>query len=791
MANKPVADAVRTPRDVRIRAGRMLGACLLGLAMSVQGAACAGEPSLRQHAAEEFAKYVAAITGTAPRVEPGGICTLEGGKTQVVIGERPVIDGLVAKGLLQIPDDLGEDGFAIKSVQDGQVNYLVVVGGSPRAALYAVYHYLEAFCRVGFFADGEQVPRLDAIPTRNIDLVERPRWPVRQYMMDCEYTSYWWNAEEWKREVDWAAKHKFNLLSSNFDFTATWRKVWKRFGVDVPPESLTGPPFHPWGGWHNWAMKPPYPVAFQECQADLAEQFVRYGRRLGMKMAPDFRGFLGQVPREFREAYRDRARFLEVGWAGFDPPGIFVHPDDPLYAELCRAFAEEYVKRYGTDHLWAGQSFCEMHPADDPAETLAIEIALAKKNLEAIRSVDPEAVLFTNSWTFLARTKENVEAFLDALPDGAYQVWEMPSDFRSRKRQYRELDYFHGKPWLFGFLYSYGGTTMLHGDLADLIRRGREVADDPKAARCLGMGIQPEAIRHNYLAFDLLSRVSWNPQGLTLEAFLRDYATRRYGEPSAPRMVACLEELAASVYGEPGVDCPLYMLRIRNRHLAPTKPYGLDQARRFLPHLQRALEIALEESDRLGSSPLYQHDLVDVARQFLSDRFNLHVARLAAAYRAKDQAAFDREAQALRQILADQEMLLSTSDYFCLGPILAKAKALPGAPADYDERIRDVLTVWAGRIPDYAHRDYYELVRFYYRPRVEALLDHARSRLGSEQTPVDDDQLATRYHEIEQSWLKTPFQVTETEKYPHGPAQAAAEILARHRLSEGELAELP
>ena len=740
----------------------------------------AEDVSLEQHAAGEFAKYVGKITGAAPRIEPTGICTLKDNRAQVAIGRSPASDRLVEKGLLQIPGDLGEDGFVIQSVEDGPVNYLVLVGGSPRGTLYAVYHYLEAFCRVGFFADGEHIPQLGEIPVRGIDLVERARWPVRQYMMDCEYTSYWWGAEEWKQEVDWAAKHRFNVLSSNFDFTATWRKVWKRFGVDVPPEGLTAPPFHPWGGWHNWAMKPPYPVAFQEFQAELARQFVDYGRRLGIKMAPDFRGFIGQVPREFYEAYRDRARFLHVGWAGFEPPGVFLHPDDPLYGQLSKAFAEEYVKQYGTDHLWAGQSFCEMRPAEDAQETLAIEVALAKQNLQAIRSVDPEAVLFTNSWTFLARSKEDAKAFLDALPDDGYQVWEMPSDFSGRQRQYRELDYFHGKPWLFGFLHSYGGTTMLHGDLADIIRRGQEVAGDPRADKCLGMCVEPEALRHNYVVFDLLSRVGWNPAGLELESFLHDYAERRYGKESAANMVACFQELAASVYGEPGVQAPLYMLRIGSGHLDPERPYGVEQAERFLPHLRRALEIALDESGRLQSSPLYQHDLIDVARQYLSDLFDLHVARLAAARRAQDKEAFDREVHALRRVLADQEMLLSTSDFFCLAPILARAKALPGAPADYDERIRDILTVWAGKIPDYAHRDYYELVRFYYRPRVEAFLKHAQDRFGDQAAMVDDGELAPLYHEIEQAWVKKPFEVAESDKYAHGPVRAVAEILERH-----------
>ena len=46
-------------------------------------------------------------------------------------------------------------------------------------------------------------------------------------------------------------------------------------------------------------------------------------------------------------------------------------------------------------------------------------------------------------------------------------------------------------------------------------------------------------------------------------------------------------------------------------------------------------------------------------------------------------------------------MLLSSSDDFCLAPILARASAQSHAPADMEERIRDILTIWAGQILDY------------------------------------------------------------------------------------------
>jgi len=271
-----------------------------------------------------------------------------------------------------------------------------------------------------------------------------------------------------------------------------------------------------------------------------------------------------------------------------------------------------------------------------------------------------------------------------------------------------------------------------------------------------------------------------------VSTFLEDYAVRRYGTAAAPGMVRCFRELTASVYGAPDVTCPLYMFRITAERLQGERPCGVDQARQFLPHLQAALEIALAESDRVGDRTLWERDLIDIARQFLSDRFNLHAARLAGAFRSNDVTGFRRESAALRAILASQEMLLSSSDDFCLTPILAQAKALPHAPVDMEERIRDILTIWAGKILDYAHRDYYELVRFYYRKRVEAFLAHAEANLAARRAIVDDTYLEPAYRQIEQSFVTKPFVVAPHERYAGGPVQAVREILACHRLSNLE-----
>jgi hypothetical protein len=234
------------------------------------------------------------------------------------------------------------------------------------------------------------------------------------------------------------------------------------------------------------------------------------------------------------------------------------------------------------------------------------------------------------------------------------------------------------------------------------------------------------------------------------------------------------------------VTPPFYQVRItekaiESRRQGSERSLSLSQRSRFVPHLRKALEIALEERDRLGKSPLYQHDLVDVGRQFQGDLFDAHLLRLYDAFKNGSQTDFEREARDMLEILQSQEALLSSSDFYCLQPILDRALTLPGVPKDFDEAIRDILTVWRGRILDYARRDYYELVRFYYHPRVNAFIGHLREQLRKGFKEIRQEDLEARYQEIEQSFVRKPFKAPKQERYQGTPVQAAIEILKKRR----------
>ena len=134
----------------------LLGISLSGLEIRIPDQASQAEKT----AARELSKYILAITGEKPAV-----------KTETAPGlpESGVIFlGDTAKAaMLQVNSaSLAPESWFLKSLGDN----LVVSGSLPRGIHYAVYHYLEDYCRCRFWTPFEEdVPKLSSVPLRNIE----------------------------------------------------------------------------------------------------------------------------------------------------------------------------------------------------------------------------------------------------------------------------------------------------------------------------------------------------------------------------------------------------------------------------------------------------------------------------------------------------------------------------------------------------------------------------------------------------------------------------------------------
>ena len=215
--------------------------------------------TVERRAVEELRRYIRAMTK----------CTLPvlttpspSARTLILVGRaetHPLIARLVGQKKIALSKTSpGGDGFVIKRVAEGSKTFLVLGGSSERGVLYAVYELLSRW-GVGFFWDGEFIPRRDSLNVPALDLVERPRFRIRQYLQGCafSYSTPHWGLEEWKREMRWAAWHRQNRVM--LPLPSITKGAYRRMGIDVGDYTPT-----------------------ERERIKLFQQVVRYARSLGI-----------------------------------------------------------------------------------------------------------------------------------------------------------------------------------------------------------------------------------------------------------------------------------------------------------------------------------------------------------------------------------------------------------------------------------------------------------------------------------------------------------------------------
>ena len=114
-----------------------------------------GDEEPLEFAASEFAKYASKLTGSEigllkddPSKEAPPVLVIV---TIASDNVSPALRSLCGNLWSELP--ASDEGFLIHTDSTTRGKRLFLIGRSPRAAVYAVYHYLERHCRVGFFKD--------------------------------------------------------------------------------------------------------------------------------------------------------------------------------------------------------------------------------------------------------------------------------------------------------------------------------------------------------------------------------------------------------------------------------------------------------------------------------------------------------------------------------------------------------------------------------------------------------------------------------------------------------------
>jgi alpha-N-acetylglucosaminidase len=657
----------------------------------------------------------------------------------------------------------GLDVFEIESTGDKAI----LRGSTGVAQASALNWFLKYFCQCHISWDSVQLALPSLFPEVSGLRITTP-YKYRYYFNYCtfSYSLPFWDWNRWEREIDWMALNGINVPLSITGQEAIWQSVYRQFGLsdEEIDEFLVGPAYLPFGwmgcidGWGG-----PLPRQWSAKQVALQKKIVARQRELGM--TPILQGFTGHVPATLARHFPDCKVHQLSSWAGF-PPTYFLDPFHPLFEQIGTTFIEEQRAQFGTDHLYASDTFIEMTPAsNDPSFLSALSQAIYK----GMASGDPEAIWVLQGWPFYYGSRfwgdDQVRATLTAVPDDHMIVLDL---YAEQHPYWQRTEAYHGKPWIWCMLHSFGGRPGLFGRMPNVTSDPPAALYSPQRGNLSGIGISAEAIEHNPVQYDLMCEMAWHRKPVEVKGWLAEYATRRYGK----RLAAATEAwnlLGESVYardlGSHGLPVPIICARPTLEPLSGWRK--LNETLDHGPTLFEAWRLLLTCAEAVGGAGGYHRDLVDVAAHALTIVAEAIHTEIVALYQQGQRDEFGQMARVFLQIVSDLDDLLGTREEYLLGRWIASARqhgATPEEQAHLEWNARTLVTLWGGRdsrLHDYSCRYWSGLLSSFYHRRWELWVERVESTLATGQ-PFDDDAFEQVVTAFEEDWTHecSPLSVT-------------------------------
>jgi len=651
-----------------------------------------------------------------------------------------------------IPPESGRDVFEIET-RDGKI---VIRGNTGVAMATGLNWYLKHYCHCHVSWYGRQLNLPDPLPEVQ-PKVRQASWAQYRYFLNycCfGYSLPWWDWSQWEELIDWMALNGVNMPLAVTGQEAVWQAVCKRLGMtdEQITDFLAGPPYLPFqwmGCLDGWGG--PLPQSWIDRHEELAKKILARQRELGQ--TPVLQGFTGHVPPAIIGQYPE-AKLHRIRWIEWET--TLLDPLDPLFTKLAAMYLEEQSKRFGTDHLYAADTFIEMQPPSDDPNYLA---DLARAVFNGMTATDPQAVWVLQGWLFVNNPgfwkMPQARAMLGAVPDDRMLVLDLMCE---QTPAWEKTEAFCGKPWLWCNIQNFGRSVHLSGALSKIGQDLPALRQQPRCGKLTGLGFVNEGLGYNPVVYDLMFEMAWREGPVDLKQWINDYAHHRYGRQSEGARLAW-EILLDTVYN--GVHYTRSVVdEAPQVQVAASVPY--DNVR-----LAGAWQALLGVAEELGSVDTFRFDLVNVARQVLSNHAAVLHAAMVKAAQERNVPAFAEASGQFLQLIRDMDNLLETRKEFLLGCWLEDARrwgTTDAERAQFEWNARRVLTQWGqtGALDDYARKEWSGLLDGYYLKRWQLFLREFSRSLTSTK-PFDDKAFRGKVRQWTADWSD------QREAYPTQP----------------------
>ncbi|XP_061391722.1 alpha-N-acetylglucosaminidase [Musca vetustissima] len=605
------------------------------------------------------------------------------------------------------------------------------------SAAKGFHYYLKHWQNRSIYWYNEPIKMNNLIIKPNVNISSKCESSYIYYQNVCAwgYSYVWWNWTTWVKHIDWMVMMGISLSIAPIQ-EDIWYNTYMEMGLteDEINKHFSGPAFLPWlrmGNIHGWAG--PMPSYFRKMQMYLQQNIIRRQRAFGMKVA--IPAFSGYVPEAMKRIFPNASFVRAAPWNKFKNDyccSLFVKSFDPLFRKISDLFLKKTISVYGTDHIYFADPFNEMQPeSSDPAYLKMT----AKFIYNSMRAVDRRAVWLLQSWMFLNYTfweKSQTKAFLTAVPKGGMLVLDLQSE---QFPQYERTEFFYGHSFIWCMLHNFGGTLGMHGS-SEKVNKNIGIARLEANGNMVGVGITPEGINQNYVMYALALERAWEKNEFNLTTWFTLYSDVRYGVANK-NLRRAWQLLRTSVYSYNGKK------KLHGKYLIARRPslHLIDPMWYNVSDIYNAWSNLLQSSYSIpcGYRYEYEHDLVDITRQFLQVKFAQIYINMINAFKRKEYDTFDILKKLMISILLDVEHILSTNKAFLLGKwiegshswsVNAKEKHI------LEFNARNQITLWGphGEIVDYATKQWSGVIQDLFYPRWKLFLDYLSYCLYKNQT---------------------------------------------------------
>lgn len=602
----------------------------------------------------------------------------------------------------------GQDVYQI-AAEGGKI----VLRGNNTVSLATAYNqYLKYTCNahVSWFGNQLNLPSILPLPSKEVKNTINGKYRVYMNYCTVSYTASWWNWDRWQKELDYMAMNSINMPLSVVGLEAVWYNTLLKYNFtdEEARKFLAGPGHFAWQWMQNLqSYGGPLPESWIKSHAELGKKII--DRQLELGMQPIQQGFSGYVPRELKDKYPEAKIQLQPSWCGFTGAAQ-LDPTDPLFSSFGRDFLEEEKKLFGAHGVYAADPFHESRPPVDTPEYLS---AVGHSIYKLFKDFDPSSIWAMQAWSLR-------EPIVKAVPKDDLLILDLNGGKST------QANTCWGYPVVAGNLHNFGGRINLHGDLC-LLASNQYASAKQKSPNVCGSGLFMESIEQNPVYYDLAFEMPLHAGKVDIEEWLGRYAERRYGGSSenARKAWMCLLE---GPY-RPGTNGTERSSIIAARPALNVKKSG-PNAGLGIPYspllLIQAEGLLLKDADRLKDSSPYRFDIVDVQRQLMSNLGQAIHKKAAAAFVAKDKAAFALHSTRFLEMLRDADILLHTRPEFNFDKWLTDARSWGTTDEEKDLLEKDataLVTIWGADgdplIFDYSWREWTGLIDSYYLKRWE------------------------------------------------------------------------